>query len=143
MDRVLLLDLSEQDLRLRVVNPYKDGKDIYDRGSITRVADIARIVILESEKSAEDLLKKIASDHQAELERIKREQGLNVLGSYCGRQPEELVGYCPDVTDQWFGEAPGAGSEWTKIIRFFHNPWVMKVSILLIGVIIGKLWGSV
>ena len=147
-DRELLRDLSEQDLRLKVVNLYKDGKDIYVGGSITRIADIAHITILKSEMPAKEMLTKMAADHQAEIERIKREEGKNVIGSYRGSKSNELIGYelCSDVTERWLGEAPGGGSDWTKIKKLFHNPWVVRVGggglLYLFGVLTAKHWGA-
>lgn len=147
-DRELLCDLSEQDLRLKVVNSYKDGKDIYVGGRITRLADIAHITILRSEMSAKEMLNKMAADHQAEIERIKRDEGKNVIGSYRGSKSNELIGceLCANVTEQWLGEAPGGGSDWTKIKKLFHNPWVVRIGggglLYAIGVLTAKHWGG-
>ena len=142
----LLLDLSEQDLRLRVVNPYKDRKDIYDKGKITRISDIRKIAIYRSDLPAKATLEKLASDHQAELERILHEEGRRVLGSYRGRNPIELAECCTEVTSDWIIDSPGTGSEWTVVSRFFHNPWVVRVGaggiLYLLGFFTHKYFGG-
>ena len=142
----LFLDLSETELRQKFVNPYLDGEDIYDKGSITRISDIARVAVLRSELSAKETLDKLAADHQAELARIKHEEGLNVLGSYRGRKITELFECCEDVTEQKIARAPGAGTPRTKFVRFLHNPWVVRVGggllLVLLGVVIGRYSGN-
>ncbi len=145
-DRPLLLDLSESQLQSRFVDPYLDGKDIFDSGSITRIADISRVTVLRSDLTAAETLRRMAAEHQAEIERIKREEGRNVIGSYRGRELKELIGYCEDVTSERIVRAPGSGTRKTKLVKFLHNPWVVRVGggslLLLLGVIVGKLWGN-
>lgn len=145
-DRPLLLDLSESELRSKFVDPYLDGKDIFDNGSITRITDISKVTVLSSELTSAETLRKIATDHQAEIDRIRREEGQNVMGSYRGRETAELIEYCKNVTSERIVRAPGTGTRKTKFLKLLHNPWIVRVGggglLLIIGVLIGKLWGS-
>ncbi len=121
-DRPLLLNLTEAELQRRFAEPYLDGKDLFDKGSITRISDISKVIILGSELTAEATLMKMSADHRAELERIKREEGLSVHGSFRGRDVTELVGYCDDVTESKVARPPGVGTKRTRLVKFLHNP---------------------
>lgn len=145
-DHPLMLDLSERELQLKFVNSYLDGKDLLDKGTITRIAEISKVTVLSSELSADETLKKMKIDHQAELDRIKRDEGLNVMGSSRGNNHTELIGYCKDVTQLKIIRAPGSGTRKAELASFFHNPWVVGVGcsglLFLFGVLIDKLWGK-
>jgi hypothetical protein len=92
-DRLLLRDLSESEFHSRFVGPYLDGRDIFNSCSITRISDLSKVRVLYSERTAAETLRKMQDDHRAELDRILREEGRNVLGSYRGREVTELIGY--------------------------------------------------
>lgn len=145
-DQVLFVDLSEADLQRKFVTPYLEGSDIFDDGSIIRMADIGKITVLSSALTADGTLRKMAADHQAELERIKRVEGLNVMGSYCGREVTELIGYCEDVTQRTIARGPGTGTRRTKVERVLVNPWIVAIGsgvlLLLFAILGAKLWGN-
>lgn len=50
-DHPLMLDLSERELQSKFVNSYLDGKDLFDKGTITRIAEISKVTVLSSELS--------------------------------------------------------------------------------------------
>ena len=140
--RILMVDLSERELKKRVVSPYKAGKDIYLSSTVTKIDDIERLVIVRTSDPAQDELKRISDEHEALIARENRESGIVILGPGRGRTPLELIDKCEDVTSGSISDAPGSGTLSTKAHAFFHNQWVIGIGLLIIGVVIGKFWGT-
>lgn len=137
--RILALDLSERDLKKFVVTPYKAGKPIYWDSTITRIEDIEKLKITQSQQPSTEELRRLAKEHQELIDRENRENGVVILTAGRGRSALELMGL-KEVTPDYFSNAPGSGTTSTKIFAFFHNQWVIGVSLLLIGVVIGKIF---
>jgi hypothetical protein len=140
--RVLGLDLSSDDLRKKICNPYRSGKDIYISSTVTSVSDIQQLSVVRSAQAAEDELKRISDEHDALIKRRNEESGLVIIGSSRGTSPLELMESCDDVTDSFIADAPGSGTFATKAYAFFHNQWVTGIGLLIIGILIGKYFGA-
>jgi hypothetical protein len=140
--RILAVDLSERELRRRVVKPYKGGKDIFLQSTITSIDDIESLKIVRSASSCKDELKRLAAEHQAKIDHENRQSGIKIISRGRGHSPLELLEASEDVTSHYISTAPGSGTIATKAYAFFHNQWVTGIGLLIIGILVGKLWGK-
>lgn len=140
--RLIARDLSERDLKKHVVKPYKAGRDIFQMSAVTSPSEIGSLTIVRSMLTAEKELKRMSAEHQAKIEEENARHSIKIFSLGRGRDVLELREACEDVTASYISEAPGSGTVRTKVVSLLHNQWVTGVGLLIIGLVIGKLWGG-
>lgn len=137
---LLMSDLSEKELRRRFVKPYRHGKTVKEAENIVDLRSITSVEIIKSQLTYAQMLDAFER-HEDEKEKRMSPQPFS-LPHFHVREfwlDDRVADFGKNVTDQYIHGPAGTAFSWT---RFFNNPWIVGVGLLVIGLITGYFLGS-
>ena len=120
-------DLSESELKVRFLKPYRNAKDLFVGGRIVKASQIASILIVRTKETNEVTRERINTDSLNRISEMNSEPGgMVIISPGSGYDPEDILEEGKDVTVDYVDGPPGSG----KVIvwaSFVNHPWVVTI----------------
>ena len=141
--RCLFDDLSEQELLVRFVKPYRKGKDVLSDTEIVKLASVHKVQIVRTERVSAAERKDLREESSRRIDELNRRGGPVIVCAGLGYEKADIVGVGTDVTSEYISGPPGY-QETSRIRRLLYNPWVLAiVPVILVAWVIYRLgWGG-
>lgn len=126
--RQVFEDLDENELKPKLVIPYRKGTSLICGNEIIPILQIRKIHIVRTaqrnEVEREDLHRKSVR----EIDRLNRESsGIVFISPGSGYDPADILEAGDDVTRKYIIGHPGAAAGLPPLARFAGNPWFVTV----------------
>lgn len=121
-------DLSEQDLKKKLLKPYNLGQPIYYDGKILSPNEITRIKINKTQRTHIEELKSVQEESFKSVQEFNNSNaGVIIVSAGHGYEDYEINECGTDVTDLYISAGPGSGTSFTKVNDFIKHPWVVRI----------------
>lgn len=136
--RQVFTDLGENDLKSKLVTPYKKGTSLICGNEIIPVPKIRKIHIVQTSRPNETERKELNTKSIRKIDQFNRESTSIVwISAGRGYDPLDILEAGEDVTAKCLPWHPGVASGPSYLGRFIHNPWVVAVIGGLVVMFIG------
>ncbi len=132
-------DLSESNLRKKLVKPYRLGKSLYYEGSILPAEEISQIKINRTDRCLDEELKQVQEESMRRIREFNASSNSVGIISIGDGHNDYEINQCGDVvTDDYLSTGPGGGTFTSAISEFIRHPWVVRVfgGLLFLGLAI-------
>ena len=124
----IFTDLSDTQLRKKLVRPYRLGRAIYYDGNILSPSDISKIRVNETESPHEEELKSVQEESFRQVQEFNRSNsGVTLVSAGHGYNDYEINECGTDVTHKYIAGGPGTGTLGTLVSDFIKHPWVVRI----------------
>lgn len=121
-------DLSESDLKQRLLKPYKTGKELFYEGNILPVEQISVIRINKTKLSHEDELRIVQDESYRKITEFNNSNvGATIISTGYGYDDYEINECGDDVTSDYLSSGPGTGTLLTHASELIRHPWVVRI----------------
>ena len=126
--RQVFEDLEENDLKPKLVTPYKKGTSLICGNEIIPVLQIRKIHIVRTAQRNEVEREDLHTKSVREIDRLNRESsGIVFISPGSGYDPGDILETGEDVTKKYITGHPGAASCLSPIGWFAGNSWFVTV----------------
>lgn len=127
--RQVFTDLEENDLKPKLVSPYKKGTSLICGNEIIPIPQIRKIYIVRTVRSDEVERADLHAQSVREIDQFNRESDSAVLISAGrGYDPQDILEAGENVTAKHLSGHPGAAADPSVFGRLIGNPWVVTVA---------------
>ena len=121
-------DLSEADIKRKLVKPYRLGKAIYYDGNILPPSDISQIKINTTERTHGEELKIVQDESYRKIQEFNNsDSGATLISAGHGYNDYEINECGTEITNRYISSGPGSGTTLTAIGELIKHPWVVRV----------------
>lgn len=133
--RVFVRDLAEEEVKHRIVRPYRRGTSIVHGGKIIPIESLRELRICMTNDTFEQAYSSEHAAHCRAMEELNRDSGVLVLS--VGPGHDDMADSFEDVTDQFLrGKEPGDAGRPSLFAAITNHP---VVSAVLGGVVLAGL----
>jgi hypothetical protein len=126
--RCILHDLTEAELNVKVLRPYKSGKSILAERRIYPASELRGLKIVRTEKPAEVALEAASEEVNKSIETLNSDSKSGVVfGPFLGYGLDNLAEAGSDVTLRYVKGAPGDGGVAKAANILISHPWVSGI----------------
>jgi hypothetical protein len=120
-------DLSQAELKKKLVTPYRLGKDIFYDGNILQPGEISQIKINNTDSRHEEELKLVQEESYRKVQEFNATSSVTLVSIGSGYNDYEINQCGREVTANYISSGPGGGTTFTAIGDFIKHPWVVRI----------------
>jgi len=132
--KLLYKDLDLKSLKKTFLKPYLSGNDFIVRNEIVKPKDLLFVQVVRTDEDHASVIK---------FERNKANKTPGIAGLGMLIQDHHICDYGTDVTAHYINKTAGSGTLFQKLIKFLHNPWLLRIGsgviLLIVGIIVGRI----